>query len=198
FPRSPPSPGYPRWRWTSRGNRGCSSLDSCEAEPCGYTREESDCARPRMNRGRPVPLGLYYFAFFAGAGIYVPYLGLYTRDLGFTSFQIGVISALTPLSKILFPPVWGIIADRSGSRKSLILVTTTLSILAFSALFGVRTFVAVALAILAYAFFHAPILALSETLVLEESARTGLAYGRIRVWGSVGYLLSALEIGRAH
>jgi len=110
--------------------------------------------------------------------------------------QIGFISALTPLSKILFPPFWGGVADRSGGRKSLILLTTALSILAFSLLFAAREFAAVGMVILAYAFFHAPILALSETLVLEESARRGFAYGRIRVWGSLGYLLTALVLGK--
>jgi PPP family 3-phenylpropionic acid transporter len=141
-------------------------------------------------------LRLYYFSFFAAAGIYVPYLGLYTRGLGFASLQIGFIAALTPLSKILFPPFWGAIADRTGSRKSLILLTTALSVAAFSLLFVAHGFAAVSLAILAYAFFHAPILALSETLVLEESARRGFVYGRIRVWGSLGYLLAALILGK--
>ena len=148
--------------------------------------------KPRL----PPLLCLYYFAFFAAAGIYAPYLGLYTRGLGFTSLQIGILAALTPLSKILFPPVWGGIADRSGSRKGLILLATALSVAAFCVLFKVEAFLPVAAALLAYAFFHAPILALSETLVLEEAARGGFAYGRVRAWGSAGYLLSAALLGK--
>jgi PPP family 3-phenylpropionic acid transporter len=133
---------------------------------------------------------------FAAAGIYAPYLGLYTRGLGFTSLQIGILAALTPLSKILFPPVWGGIADHSGGRKGLILLATALSVAAFCVLFKATAFAPVAMALLCYAFFHAPILALSETLVLEEAARGGFAYGRVRAWGSVGYLLSAALLGK--
>ena len=144
----------------------------------------------------PFLLGFYYFAMFAAAGIYVPYLGIYTRGLGFTSLQVGVLAALTPLSKILFPPVWGCLADRSGHRRRFILLTTALSIAAFSALFGVEAFLPVAFALFAYSFFHAPILALSETLVLEESSREGFAYGRVRAWGSVGYMLATLGLGK--
>jgi MFS transporter, PPP family, 3-phenylpropionic acid transporter len=144
----------------------------------------------------PPLLCLYYFALFAAAGIYAPYLGLYTRGLGFTSLQIGFLAALTPLSKILFPPVWGGIADHSGGRKGLILLATALSVAAFCVLFKATAFAPVAMALLCYAFFHAPILALSETLVLEEAARGGFAYGRVRAWGSVGYLLSAALLGR--
>ncbi|HEU5182580.1 MAG TPA: MFS transporter [Candidatus Polarisedimenticolia bacterium] len=143
----------------------------------------------------PFLLGLYYFALFAAAGIYVPYLGIYSRGLGFTSLQVGLLAALTPLSKILFPPVWGALADRSGHRRSFILLTTALSIAAFSALFKAETFLPVAFALLAYSFFHAPILALSETLTLEEAARGGFAYGRVRAWGSVGYMLATLVLG---
>jgi PPP family 3-phenylpropionic acid transporter len=148
--------------------------------------------KPRV----PFLLGFYYFALFAAAGIYVPYLGIYTRGLGFTSLQVGLLAALTPLSKILFPPVWGCLADRSGHRRRFIILTTALSIAAFSALFGAVAFVPVALALLAYSFFHAPILALSETLALEEAARGGFAYGRVRAWGSVGYMLATLVLGK--
>jgi PPP family 3-phenylpropionic acid transporter len=149
-----------------------------------------------MAKHPAAPLALFYFAFFAAAGVYLPYLGLYTRDLGFTSLQIGFIAALTPLSKILFPPFWGAVADRTGSRKGLILLTSALSTLAFSILFVARGFPAVALAMLAYAFFHAPILALSEALALEEAGRSGIAYGRIRSWGSAGYFATALVLGK--
>lgn len=148
-----------------------------------------------MVRGAPVVLSAFYFAFFAAAGVYVSYLGLYTRGLGFSSIQIGIIAALTPISKILFPPLWGGIADKTGSRKGLILLTTALSILAFSLLFAADTFFSVGLAMLAYAFFHAPILALSEALTLEEAARKRFDYGRVRIWGSLGYLLAALALG---
>lgn len=143
----------------------------------------------------PFLLGLYYFALFAAAGIYVPYLGIYSRGLGFTSLQVGLLAALTPLSKILFPPVWGCLADRSGHRRRFILLTTAMSIAAFCALFEAETFLPVAFALLAYSFFHAPILALSETLTLEEAARGGFAYGRVRAWGSVGYMLATLVLG---
>ena len=149
-----------------------------------------------MERRASVFLGLFYFVFFAAAGIYTPYLGLYTRGLGFSSLQIGFIAALTPLSKILFPPVWGAVADRTGSRKGLILLTTALSGLAFSLLFGAAAFPTVALAMLAYAFFHAPILALCETLALEEATRGRFDYGRVRAWGSLGYLVTALVLGK--
>lgn len=154
------------------------------------------CAVGDRDRRSYLFLGFFYFAFFAAAGVYVPYLGLYTRGLGFSSLQIGIIAALTPLSKIFFPPIWGAIADRTGSRKGLILLTSATSILAFSILFVVGSFPAVALAMLVYAFCHAPILALSETLTLEESSRKRFDYGRIRVWGSVGYLLAALVLGK--
>jgi PPP family 3-phenylpropionic acid transporter len=149
-----------------------------------------------MGKRPPLSLALFYFVFFAGAGIYVPYLGLYTRGLGFTSLQIGFIASLTPLSKILFPPIWGGIADRTGSRKSLIVLTTAISVLSFALLFGISSFPAVALAMLAYAFFHAPIRALCETLTLEEAARKRFEYGRVRAWGSLGYFLTALVLGR--
>src|SRR4030095_7403718 len=156
----------------------------------------SGFAGPEMRLRPKHLLAFYYFTFFAAAGIYAPYLGLYTRGLGFTSLQIGLLASLTPLSKILFPPAWGFVADRTGGRKGLIFLTTALSILAFSLLLEAASFLPVALALLVYSFFHAPILALSETLVLEESAREGFAYGRVRAWGSLGYLLAALFLGK--
>jgi len=62
------------------------------------------CAGPEVERRQPVLLDLFYFAFYA-VGVCLPSLGLYTRGLGFTSLQIGFIVALTPLSKIILPPL---------------------------------------------------------------------------------------------
>ena len=82
----------------------------------------------------PVALSLFYVAFFAAFGAYLPYLNLYLEGIGLTGPQIGVISALLPLSVIVFPAIGGILADRLGRRRGLIIGSSGLSFLTFASI----------------------------------------------------------------
>ena len=44
-----------------------------------------------------------YFIYFGVLGIFLPYFNLYCYHLGFSGFQIGVLSALRSLVMVLFP-----------------------------------------------------------------------------------------------
>lgn len=115
-------------------------------------------------------------------------------DLGHTSEAIGMLAALALGIKVFGPPVWGGLADR-GSRYWVVVFT---SFAAFGAatlfLFGTS----LALLLLAagiYSFFHAGPLALVEATTLEIVARHRADYGRIRLWGSWGFILFSLGLG---
>lgn len=145
----------------------------------------------------PVALSLFYVAFFAAFGAYLPYLNLYLEGIGLTGPQIGVISALLPLSVILFPAIGGILADRLGRRRGLIIGSSGLSFLTFASILGVRGFAGVATVVGAHAVLRAPILPLIDASAMEIADRGGPHYGRIRAWGSIAFIAVALATGGA-
>ncbi|HEU5180565.1 MAG TPA: MFS transporter [Candidatus Polarisedimenticolia bacterium] len=138
----------------------------------------------------------FYFLYYAALGIYVPFFPLYLHALGISAQAVALLLALGPLSRFLFPAMWGLWADRSGHRKRLILISLGGACAAFALLFGARSFAEIAAAVFAYGFFLVPAIPLVEGMVQEESDRRRFAYGAVRLWGSLGFILTTLLYGR--
>jgi PPP family 3-phenylpropionic acid transporter len=143
----------------------------------------------------PLTLSLFYLTSFAVLGVYLPYFNLYLEGLGFSGLQIGVVSLLLPLSSALVPTAGGVLADRLGRRRELVVASCLLALLAFSLVTGVRGFAPMVAVIAAFAALRAPALPLVEATAMEISETGGPHYGRMRAWGSLAFIATALGTG---
>ncbi|MGQ0511458.1 MAG: MFS transporter [Betaproteobacteria bacterium] len=145
-------------------------------------------------------LAAYYFAFFAHAGAFATYFALYLAGLGLGAAEIAVAVAMPQAARIVAPALWGWLADAWGERhagaKRAILVFSACAMLAgFSALAGESRPTAIALTLLALSLCSAGAAPLIESITFSAlQGRMGL-YGPIRLWGSVGFILSVLGVG---
>jgi len=162
---------------------------------CRSSRRLPQKVSPLPSRTPYRAFATFYFAQFAILGIYLPYFPLYLRSLHLTGPQIGVLMALAPVSRFLFPAFWGLWADRLGHRKPLIVISLAGSAVVFSLFFWVREFSALATVMFLYGFLLVPALPLVEALVQEEVEEKRAAYGRVRLWGSVGFIGLTLVFG---
>ena len=149
----------------------------------------------RMPLPAPLTLSLYYLTSFAVLGVYIPYFNLYLAGLGFSGLQIGMLSLLLPLSMVLVPAPGGVLADRLGRRRGLVIASGLLSLAAFTLMTAVRTFPAAVVVIAVYAVLRAPALPLVEATAMEVAAGGGPPYGRMRAWGSLAFIVTALVTG---
>ncbi len=140
--------------------------------------------------------GAFYFAQYAVIGIYSPYFPLYLKSLDLTGPEIGILLALAPVSRFLFPAFWGLWADRVGHRKLLVVLSLVASSGAFALFFGVRRFLPMAAVMFLYGFLLVPAIPLVEGIVQEEVDKRALEYGRVRLWGSVGFIAATMVFGR--
>ena len=69
-------------------------------------------------------LGSFYLVYFAVIGAFLPYWSLYLEDQGFDKRAIGILTALTMLTRMLAPMVWGWLADRSGRHMRWVRLAT--------------------------------------------------------------------------
>jgi len=143
----------------------------------------------------PLALSLFYLTSFGLFGVYLPYFNPYLEGLGFSALQIGVISALVPLSNIFVPALSGLLSDRIGRRRPIILASSLLALLSFSINLVVRSFAAVALVMGSFAVLRAPAVPLVDATAMEVSESGGPHYGRMRVWGSVAFIVVSLLTG---
>lgn len=141
------------------------------------------------------PLATWYFLYFAFLGVYLPYFSVYLHDLGYNAWQISLLMALMQLMRLAAPNLWSYLAETDGRSSRVIQGSTLLSLLCFLALFVVRGFNVTFIVIALLCFFWSAALPLIEALTLEQLGQNPERYGRIRMWGSIGFILTVQLTG---
>jgi len=137
----------------------------------------------------------FYFFYFAYLGTFAPFFGLYLESIGLTPFDIGVVLALPQVTRIVSPHVWSWLADRRGAPVQVVRLTGVAGTLVFLAIFAGTKFALVFAVIFAMTFFWSAALPLMEATTLTHLGEETAHYGRIRVWGSVGFIAAVVIVG---
>jgi PPP family 3-phenylpropionic acid transporter len=138
-------------------------------------------------------LSRFYFVYYFFVGVFVPYWGLYLQSEQFSLVEIGILMSLFQISRIFAPNFWGWLADHTEKRT--IRLNTVLGVLGFIAAFWVEGFWPMLLVMGALSLFTSSIMPLSESLTLAHLAKTKGHYSRIRMWGSVGFIVASIALG---
>ena len=137
----------------------------------------------------------FYFFYFATLGVLVPYWGLYLKSVGFSAQDIGSLIALLMLTRIVAPLVWGWIADHRTRRMSVVRAASFFTAVAFIGVFFGTQFWWLALVMLTFSFFWHASLPLVEVSTMNHLGAQPGAYGRVRLWGSIGFIISVAALG---
>lgn len=140
-------------------------------------------------------LSAFYACYFATLGVQVPYWTPYLDSLGFRPAEIGELTAIMLLSRIIAPNLWGWIADHSGMRMPIVRLTSVGAVLGFSLVFIDQSFWWIALSMAAFSFFWNGALPQFEATTLSYLGTDTHQYSRIRLWGSVGFIVSVVLLG---
>jgi len=146
---------------------------------------------------RPIHLNLsaFYFFYFAYLGAFAPFFALYLTSVGMGAVEIGMLMALPQLTRILAPHLWGWLADHSGKRMRVVRWSGAVGTLAFLGVFGGESFALLCAVLFAMTFFWSAALPLVEATTLSHLGDETARYGRIRVWGSVGFIAAVVAVG---
>ena len=136
-----------------------------------------------------------YFIYFGVLGIFLPYFNLYCYHLGFNGLQIGVLSALRSVAMVLFPLVWGSLADRFNIRKPIYILCTFFSTSIWFLYLLFVDFWPMLIITAIYGIFYAPIISFLEAVTMDALGPEKKSYGRIRAWGSISFILMVLVLG---
>lgn len=138
----------------------------------------------------------FYLAYFAILGVLIPYWPLYLQHAGYGPAQIGAVMAIIPATKVVSPACWGWLADRTGRTLPLIRWASFLALAGFSGLYADRTGLPVLVGVmLVFSFSWNGALPLFETVTLGHLGEQTALYSRIRLWGSVGFIVAVLALG---
>lgn len=140
-------------------------------------------------------LSSFYFFYFAALGVLVPFWGLYLKSLGFSALQIGELMAIPMATKVVAPYLWGWIGDSLGQRMRLVRSGAFLSLCTFMLVFWLTDYAGLALAMALFSFFWNAVLPQIEVTTLRFLGSNTPLYSRIRVWGSIGFMLMVVLLG---
>ncbi len=146
----------------------------------------------------PLPyrrLAGFYFFYFAYLGTFAPFFSLYLANIGLTPFHIGVVMALPQATRIIAPHMWSWLADRSAAPVRVVRLTGVAGTIVFLGIFGGTQLALVIAVIFAMTFFWSAALPLMEATTLTHLGDETARYGRVRVWGSVGFIAAVIGVG---
>jgi MFS transporter, PPP family, 3-phenylpropionic acid transporter len=130
---------------------------------------------------------IYYFLYFGAISILFPFLALFYQGQGLTGGQIGLLAAISPIISFFGAPLWTGAADASHRHK-LVAMLSILGVVTVTFIFPqVASFGGLLLMISLWAFFGSPTGSLVDSAVLTLLGDRRERYGRIRLWGTIGY-----------
>jgi len=152
-----------------------------------------------VTRRQLVPFAALSAGYFAHIGFFNPYLPLWLKDLGYSLVVIGWLTALQSTTRLFAPYLWGWLSDHSGHRVRLLRYCASVGLLVSLGLSwngGLWWLLAVLLLMFTHTSGMMP---LSESVLSQWVTQAGgfdaRRYGRIRLWGSLGFLVTVLAAG---
>ena len=136
-----------------------------------------------------------YFALFLSLGALFPYFALFLRDRGLTITEIGIASLAFPISRIVVPPVMGVLADTRLGVQVLMRLSAVLALLIAPGFYFVEGMLPAALLLFVYASARGPLISLANSGALETVQQTGEDFSFVRLFGSIGFIVGALAGG---
>jgi MFS transporter, PPP family, 3-phenylpropionic acid transporter len=140
-------------------------------------------------------LGFLYAALFLVVGCYLPYLPVWLHWRKLDADEIAVLLAAPLFSRILFTPVISFAADRVGGRRTILIALAWGSLLSFLLLWAASGFWQMLLATVVLAVNWTTIMPLIETVAVTGIRTGALDYGRVRLWGSLSFIVASLGSG---
>lgn len=141
-------------------------------------------------------IGSQYFLYFGVMGVFLPYFNLYCYHLKFSGVQIGVLSAIRSIALVLFPLVWGGLADRFHIRRPIYIFCSFISTAIWAFYLYTTDFWEMLFITVFYGIFYSPIISFLEAFTMDVLGTKKKSYGRMRGWGSIAFIMTVLLLGK--
>jgi PPP family 3-phenylpropionic acid transporter len=139
-----------------------------------------------------VTLALFYLFYFALIGVYIIFMPQVLMGFGYSTAEVGIIYATAPFMRFLLPFLFKHLVELNQKIYLLSLVFTSVATLLF--LGTIHHFYLYLVVNLVFGASMGVSLPFVETIALQQISKQ--EYGKIRLWGSIGFILIALWLGK--
>jgi PPP family 3-phenylpropionic acid transporter len=152
-----------------------------------------------LSRFQLFPFAALSASYFAHIGFFNPYLPLWLKDLGFSITIIGSLTAVQAATRVLAPYGWGWLSDHTGERVKLLRFCAGAALICSAGLLVEGRVVWIAVVLLLMFIHTSAMMPMSEAalahLVSTDQGFDSRRYGRVRLWGSLGFLVTVFVAG---
>ena len=151
------------------------------------------------SRRQLLPFAALSATYFAHIGFFNPYLPLWLKSQGLSLLVISLLTVVPAVTRLIGPYAWGALSDHTGERVKLLRYGATAALVLSLGLW-VDGGVAWLALVLFLMFLHtSAMMPMSEAamahLVSAGGAFDARRYGRVRLWGSLGFLVTVFAAG---
>lgn len=148
---------------------------------------------------RDARFGLFYLGYYGYIGILTPFVSLFFAWRGYSPLEIAALVAMFQVTRIVGPYLWGWLSDRLHTRVRIMRVTACLALLIFLMVPGVDSYAGMMALMVMLNLLTSSLSPLGDALTITwlRHAPQGFEhrYGHIRMWGSVGFIVTVLAGG---
>ncbi len=146
------------------------------------------------NKQTAVALSAFFFLHYATLGIIFPFAGYFFKEVGFSGTEIGLYLSIFPLAKFTITNQWTLLFTRSKNRHLFLALCIFASSLSLVPLVYTHNKIAVAVLLIIFACSRAGIIPpVVDSLAISMDGK--IPYGRIRLFGSLGFICTSITAG---
>ena len=147
-----------------------------------------------------IPFAALSAAYFSHIGVVNTFLSLWLKEIGYGVALIGMIASLQSFSRLVAPYAWAWLGDRTGERAKLLRIATVLALLGSLGFFWQGGGFWWLMACLLFMYLNSSaLMPMSESALAQIVTRGGVfdvrRHGRVRLWGSLGFMVTVLAAG---
>lgn len=141
-------------------------------------------------------LRVLYFLVFCCTASWLPVLADFCKNRGLTGTQISLILSITPVMMFLVQPLYGVLADKFGYKKTL-LIASLFSSISYLGYLSEGNFTWLIVVTIFMSLFYNTIQPVLDSLSLRlAKANPKFSYGSLRIAGAAGWAVTGIITGQ--
>ena len=148
-----------------------------------------------VNSRTAARLSAYYAAIFLIVGVKTPFWPVFLSGRGLGAHEIAFLFAAAIWVNVVATPAIGALADRLGRRRAIMIVLAGVAIAGYAGLWRTYGFWPLLALTLVAGAGQSAIMPLGDSITLAAVRDIAIDYGRVRVWGSVTFIVAAIASG---
>jgi PPP family 3-phenylpropionic acid transporter len=135
-------------------------------------------------------ISLLFGAIFLAYGVVVPYFPVWLDARGLDPWQIATVTAAPLFLRVFVTPAVGLLADRLENNRAVLIALSLLAVVLVVSVGMVNGYVPILLVGVAFLIANGTMMPLIETVAVSAVRRYGIDYGRMRLWGSLTFIVA--------